>query len=173
MIALRSAASACDLFKPVCETSDGDFVVAWSRSGLNGVMAQRYDASGAEVGSAFRVNATQANMQNDASVTTLANGNFVVTWSSLAQDGSGFGVFGQIYTQAGATVGGEFRLNTTTSNSQNHASVTALSDGGFVAVWTNEFADARLFDVYARRFNELHAGEHREMQIVGWASEVR
>lgn len=26
---------------------------------------------------------------------------------------------------------------------------------------------------YARRFNELHAGEHREMQIVGWASEVR
>jgi methionine-rich copper-binding protein CopC len=139
--------------------NNGGFVVVWSSdtgnvTNLTDVLAQRYDASGAEVGSAFRVNATQANMQTDASVTTLANGNFVVTWSALGQDGSGFGVYGQIYTQAGATVGGEFRLNTTTSNSQNHASVTALSDGGFVAVWTNEFSDARLFDVYARRFND-------------------
>ena len=39
------------------------------------------------------------------SVTALNNGGFVVTWTSLDQDGDGYGIYAQMYDANGATQG--------------------------------------------------------------------
>ena len=61
-----------------------------------------------------------------------ADGDFVVTWSSHGQDGSGWGVYAQRYNAAGVTQGGEFRVNTTTANTQGSPTVAMDADGDFV-----------------------------------------
>ena len=83
--------------------SSGNFVVVWISNGQDGssygVFGQRYASSGAPSGLEFRVNTYTTNNQRRPSVTADPSGNFVVIWQSSGQDGSGFGVFGQRYSQ--------------------------------------------------------------------------
>lgn len=77
----------------------GNFTVTWTSdvqdgSG-NGVFGQRYDSAGGVIGTEFQVNAFTAGGQTGSSVTALASGIFIVTWSSFLQDGSSDGVFGR------------------------------------------------------------------------------
>jgi len=69
------------------------FVVTWTSSGQdgdrNGVYGQRYDADGTAQGTEFQINTYTAGDQVAPSVTTLADGGFVVAWQSLDQDGDG------------------------------------------------------------------------------------
>ena len=88
----------------VAVDADGDFVVAWQSYGQEGsdygVYAQRYDASGAAVGSEFRVNTITSNTQAAPSVAVDADGDFVVAWASSGQDGSSYGIYAQRYNVA-------------------------------------------------------------------------
>ena len=69
-------------------------------------------------GAEFRVNTTTADNQINPAVAMDAAGNFVVTWSSNLQDGSGYGIYAQRYNAAGVAQGAEFLVNTTTAGSQ-------------------------------------------------------
>jgi hypothetical protein len=83
--------------------SSGDFVVVWQSAGqdgsANGVFGQRYSAAGTPLGAEFRVNTYVVSDQVGPSVAADDSGDFVVVWSSLGQDGSNYGVFGQRYSQ--------------------------------------------------------------------------
>ncbi len=101
----------------------------------NALKESRFSAS-----NDIRVNTVTYNDQVTSVVTKLVGGGFVVSWmdgSLLGGDASGYGIKGQIYNADGTTVGGEFLINTATSGSQSQPALTALSDGGFVAVWTD------------------------------------
>ena len=115
-------------------------MVTWHSSDQDGdslgVFGQRYDATGASIGSEFQINTFTLGPQYYPSVAPLSNGGFVVTWQSYGQTGSGHKVFGQRYDASGASVGSEFQVNTHISNNQHEASVAALSDGGFVVTWS-------------------------------------
>ena len=52
----------------------------------------------------------------------LADGGFVVTWTSDGQDGSGYGIYGQRYAADGTAVGSEFRVNQITATESNFKS---------------------------------------------------
>jgi hypothetical protein len=54
---------------------------------------------GDPLGPEFRVNTFTTSNQIAPTVGADAAGNFVVVWSSLLQDGSNYGVFGQRYAQ--------------------------------------------------------------------------
>ena len=69
------------------------------------------------------------------SVASLADGGFVVTWTSYGQDSSSYGIYGQRYSTTGATVGDEFKINTYTTGTQWIPSVASLTGGGFVVTW--------------------------------------
>ena len=73
-------------------------------------------------------------------VAVLTNGNVVVLWASYneASSNSMQDVYGQIFTQAGAKVGGEFLVNQFTSYNQRTPAVAGLPNGGFVATWVSE-----------------------------------
>ena len=91
-------------------------------------------------GSEFLVNTAGIGSQYTPTITGLANGGFVVTWSTNdpAQDGSGWAVKAQIFSASGAKQGAEFLVNTATNNSQYHPAITALSNGGFVVTWRTD-----------------------------------
>ena len=101
------------------------------------IRGQMFDASGTAVGSEFLVNTTTTNNQLDPSVTGLAGGGFVVTWSDGSQtagDTSSGGIRGQIFDASGTAVGSEFLVNTTTTNGQAEPSVTGLA--GAAGSWS-------------------------------------
>ncbi len=137
----------------VAATSDGGFVATWrSWSGDQNawaVIAQRFGADGRKIGSETVVNTYVQDEQRDPAVAVLAQGQYVITWMSLGQDGSGWGVYGQLFDSAGVKQGAEFRVNTTVSESQYAPSVSSLANGGFVVSWrdnSDSHAKAQIFN---------------------------
>ena len=153
----------------VASDSAGNFVVAWV--GVNqdgsgyGVFAQRYASTGAPLGSEFRVNTYTTGSQTLPSVASDAAGNFVVTWMSNGQDGSGGGVFAQRYANAGIPLGGESRVNTHTALGQGGPSVASDSAGNFVVAWHSFFQDGDYAGVFAQRYASTGAPLGAEFRV--------
>lgn len=141
----------------VIALGDGGFLVAWEWSNMDGsdtgIYAQRYAANGAAVGGQINVNTSTAGNQSLPGAAALADGGFVVVWCSEPQDGSGFGIYAQRYNAGGAIAGGEFRVNTHTTDHQLTPVVTALADGGFVVSWESLEQDGDETGIYAQRFD--------------------
>jgi hypothetical protein len=81
----------------------GEFVVVWESAdqdgASSGIFGQRYLVAGNPLGPAFRVNTfTTATQRRPATAASFA-GHFTVMWEGDGQDGSGYGVFGQRFTQ--------------------------------------------------------------------------
>ncbi len=160
---------------------EGRFVVTWQSHSQDGdgfgIYAQVYDASGGPIGGEFRVNTYTEGEQNASQITALEDGGFVIVWVSYyGQDGSGAGVYAQVYDALGVAVGGEFRVNTHTATHQDRPQVTALESGGFVVTWDSGHEEG--LDIYAQlydasggrigdeyRVNTTTAGQQAEPQI--------
>lgn len=147
----------------------GDSVVVWQSFGQDGngygVYGQRYAANGTKKGAEFRVNTETSSTQSNPTVAMDAAGDFVVTWNSLFEDGSSMGIYAQRYTEAGATVGSEFRVNTTTTNSQDRPVIAMDTAGDFVITWQSFNQDALGFGVYAQRYAAGGAKIGTEFQV--------
>ena len=151
--------NSSQLYSSVTALEDGGFVVTWSsvQDGSDlGIYAQRYDSAGVAVGSEFRVNTFTTGDQRFSSIVALADGGFVVTWSSDGQDGSGYGIYAQRYDADGMAVGEETRLNESTAGEQIAETYLAgeptavLANGTLVSTWSGfgtEEVFVRLFDL--------------------------
>jgi hypothetical protein len=115
-------------------------------------------------GSEFKVNSTTSNDQLYSMVAMDSDGDFVVTWSSLGQDGSGWGVYGQRYSAAGVAQGGEFKVNSTTSNDQHYSTVAMDSDGDFVVTWSSYGQDGSGWGVYGQRYSAAGVAQGGRVQ---------
>lgn len=126
--------------------ANGGFVVTWNDGsqspddpdGNTTVRAQVYDPDGNAVGNEFLVPTETTGKQDGPAVAALANGRFVITWidnSGQAPDTDGSAIRAQVYNADGTPVGGEFVVNTTTTNTQVWPDIAALPGGGFVIVW--------------------------------------
>ncbi|MDA9009965.1 hypothetical protein N9J35_01635, partial [bacterium] len=118
-----------------------------------------------ETGVEFKINTHTSNNQQSPSVTSLANGGFVVTWMSNSQDGSNWGIYGQRYAADGAASGSEFLINTHTSNDQQYPSVTSLAYGGFVVTWMSNSQDGSSWGIYGQRYAADGAASGSEFLI--------
>jgi hypothetical protein len=161
--------------RAVAMDSHGNFVVTWYGDGSldssgYGIYAQRYNAAGVALGSEFLVNTYTTGFQAYPSVAMDADGDFVVTWSSQFQDGSGFGVYARRYNAAGAALSGEFQINTHTTNSQYHSTVAMDSDGDFVISWSSYEQDGSRDGVYARRYNNNGVAQGGAFQVNTYAT---
>jgi hypothetical protein len=81
-----------------------------------------------------------------------SSGNFVVAWTSDAQDGSLTGVFGQRYASSGGPLGSEFRVNTYTTNYQFSGPIAMDPAGNFVVAWMSNEQDGSLYGVFGQRY---------------------
>jgi VCBS repeat-containing protein len=133
----------------IATLNNGSLVAVWtadapSDADTNGtaVKARIIQPDGTQVTAEFLVNAETFGVQQNAVVTPLASGGFLVSWESndgQGSDTSSFAVKGRIFDATGTPVSGEFQVNTATAGFQNAPEITALNDGSFVAVWTSQF----------------------------------
>jgi hypothetical protein len=149
--------------------SDGDFVVVWASSqqdgAIYGVFAQRFSSTGAVLATEFQVNTYTTDTQRHPAVASGADGAFVVVWQSYTQDGgNNYGVFGRRFSNTGDPLAAEFQVTAFTFNDQRRPSVSAASDGGFVAVWESTAQDGDSVGVVARRFSS--AGDPLATELV-------
>lgn len=141
---------------------DGRFAATWTdvsqvaaANSLGDIRGQLFQADGTKDGPEFLVNTTTARGQIDPTITSLGNGNFVVTWTDDSQTGddeSGTSIRGQIFQSNGAKVGPEFVINTTTAGSQTDAAVSLLDEDRFVVTWTDNAASSNE-DIYGQIFS--------------------
>ena len=141
------------------------------------------------------VNTTTVDVQQDSHIVALLGGGFVVVWASNNQDGSAWGVYGQVYDPSGAKLGGEFQINETTASWQRYPDVSASDDGGFMVTWSSYGIEGSspYLGVAARKFDaagnamtgEFTVNTHQDLDqqqsriddtadgghIVGWISQ--
>ena len=164
---INTTATGSQLNPELAPTGKGGFVVVWQSTGVSpGIFGQRFDGSGAKVGSEFLVN-TSSGSPADPSVAADASGNFVVVWTS--QDGSYTGIFGQRFDASGAKIGGEFAVNTYTTQLQFQPSVAGDGDGNFLVVWTSganfNAQDGSGNGVFGQAFNNAGAKVGPELAV--------
>jgi hypothetical protein len=152
----------------VTKLTDGGWLVTWASNGQDGsnygIYQQRYNADGSRNGTEQRVNTYTSGNQLSPKVTGLADGGWLVTWESLNQDGSGYGIYQQRYNADGSLNGSEQQVNTYTTNSQAVPSLTALADGGWLVTWASDGQDGSSGGVYQQRYNangSLNGSEQR------------
>ena len=152
---VNTITAGSQLYPSVAALTDGGFVVTWmsADASASGVFGRLYDNTGAPVGIEFQVNTHTPSDQGYGAVAALADGGFLVTWSSRDQDSSDWGIFARRYDDTGAPDGGEFQVNTTWVGSQQYASVTGLSDGGFVITWNSWGQDGSGWGQYGQRYD--------------------
>jgi hypothetical protein len=147
----------------------GDFVVVWDSYGQDGsrssVFGQRFDNTGGNIGTEFRVNTYTMDHQAYPSVAVGGAGDFVVVWDSLGQTGRYSGVFGQRFDNTGGKIGTEFQINTYTTYKQIRPSVAVGAGGDFVVVWDSYRQDGSVFSVFGQRFDNTGSNVGTEFQI--------
>jgi hypothetical protein len=153
---VNASTASEQIYPRVAALADGGYVVTWGSGGDGsgrGVYSQRFDADGAPVGVETRVNTTTLGEQDAPAVTAFADGGYVVTWISLDQDGSSYGIYSQRFDASGAPIGVETQVNSTTLSNQVEPAVAALADGGYVVTWDSNGQDGSGTGIYSQRFD--------------------
>ena len=140
----------------VAAATSGNFVVVWNSLGQDGssygVFGQRFDASGAPLGTEFRVNTYTTSHQRHPSVASDPAGNFVVVWENYIGGYFGYDIAAQRFASSGVPLGSEFRINTYTTGFDLNAAVASDASGNFVVVWNNIGEDGSEYGVFGQRF---------------------
>ncbi|QQS12954.1 MAG: calcium-binding protein [Rhodospirillales bacterium] len=88
------------------------------------------------------------------SIAALSNGDFVVVhqdYSGAGAEAGTAGIRAQLFRSDGSAAGAGFAVNTTVAGAQGYPAVSALEDGGWVAVWRD--ATGRYDNAYGQIFN--------------------
>jgi hypothetical protein len=140
----------------VAPSANGGFMVTWSQ--LNPAnMANSWDvyarpfSSTVAGGTERRVNTFTLGDQFAPQISASGT-DFLIVWTSLGQDGSREGVYGQYLRQDGSPSGTEMLVNTTVINQQIHPCVAADSAGRFLVAWSSYTGGPNSFDLYAQRY---------------------
>ena len=153
----------------VAADGDGDFVVVWTSAHLGGayddIFGQRYDSAGTPVGGEFQINFGAVYELIEPSVASDEDGDFVVVWSSLFQDGNSYGVFGRRYASNGDAQGTVFQVNTTTASGQTEGVVAMQDDGDFVVVWRSNDQDGHEWGIFGQFFGSDGTPVGNEFQV--------
>jgi hypothetical protein len=148
----------------VAAGNDGGFMIAWDARDMTSPMANSLDiyarsftSAGAGSGSTVvRVNTHLYGDQYAPRISSLGT-DYLIVWTSLAQDVSRDGVYAQFLRGNGTEFGGEFRVNTTTISSQMQPAVAADGINQFLVVWTSYTGAPYAFDLYAQRYLNVAA----------------
>lgn len=136
-----------ELTPSVTGLAGGGFVTVWTLGAgvLADVYGQTFDASGAKTGAPFLLSTMSSFNQDDASVSQISGGRFVVAWSSASSlTFNDIQIKAQIFSADGTKIGGEFQVNTTSIDRYTgglqaslHPQVDDLPSGGFVVTWNS------------------------------------
>lgn len=155
--------------------SDSTFVLVWESNGSPGddsssdsIQSRLFAANGSPLGPQMQVNSYTTDGQTVPDVSIAADGSFVVVWNSFGSAGADTdgSIQGQRVGADGTPQGGEFQVNTYTTNLQDRPDVAHTPDGGFVVTWTSNGSDddTDYQSVHARRYDA--AGDPIDDQFI-------
>jgi hypothetical protein len=159
----------------VAELVNGNFIVTFA-SQYEGIrykgFAQIFNATGGKVGSEFQITNSSLSIDNFTfRILSLSNGNFVIVWQSgsaqgFAQDGSGWGIRGELFNVTGERIRMEFPVNTFTTLDQVRPAIAALPNDGFVVVWEGAGnQDGSGIGIFMQGFNKTGDKKGLEIQV--------
>jgi hypothetical protein len=111
------------------------------------------------------VNQYVTGSQERPAVAVDADGNFVVVWDSLGQDGDLHGVFARRFDGAGQALGPEFQVNSDTVDSQRAPAIAMRPSGEFVVVWQSFGQDGSFGGIFGQGFDASGASVGSEFQV--------
>jgi hypothetical protein len=122
------------------------------------------------LGGQLEVNTYTTGTQSLVAAAAHSAGGFVIVWQSVGSDGSDTGSYsiqGQRYGVNGAPAGGQFQVNTYTTNGQHQPAVAVDGTGGFIVVWTSFGAasDTDFASVQAQRYDASGAPVGGQFQV--------
>lgn len=162
-IPVTNFASGGSLVVDVAADDDGDFVVTWTSA--NEVNARRFNSAGVPQGSHFLVNTNTANSQGGPSVALDADGDFIITWYTY-QDESSVSIGAQRYNSAGVAQGGEFQVNTYTTDTQSWPEVAMDALGNSVIVWHSYGQEAPgTWGIFAQCYDSTGTAQGSEFHV--------
>jgi hypothetical protein len=177
--------TGAQLAPAVAADAGGNFVVVWTSEGGSGgtdtsfasIQGQRFDRDGTPLGDEFQVNTYTTGHQWQPAVASDGAGNFLVVWTSQGSSGtdqSNASVHAQRYAPDGTPLGGEFQVNTYTTDYQGTFTGATSEDGdGFTVVWQSRGAagtDTDLYSIQARRFAPDGTPLGAELQVNTWTT---
>jgi hypothetical protein len=159
-VAVNTTTSGDQITAAVAISEDGDFLVVWQGPGPEGVevFGRLFTETGSPLTPEFQINTSDLGDQEDPSVASSdERDEFFVAWTGFDADGRG--IFAQRISSAGALLGAEIGVNTTTLQDQTHPAVAAsgldldLEDENlFVVVWQGFDADGS--GIFFQRFED-------------------
>jgi hypothetical protein len=152
---VNDLAHRVNAFPAVAALAGGGFRVVWAQNGaarLDGldIVTRAFDALANPASGPSRVNSYLPGDQLTPRVASCPAGDLVV-WTSLNQDGSKEGVFGQ-WLAGGSPVGAEFRVNTSAAGSQYQPAVVATPGQRVLVAWAG-LRPGSAFDIFSQRFS--------------------
>jgi hypothetical protein len=94
----------------------------------------------------------------------ISNGGFVITWHGKGADDD-YAILAQQYDSSATKVGGEFRVNSATTNFQLNPHVKPFSNGGYVVAWNSSFQDGSLAGIYAQLYDNAGTKVGSEFKV--------
>ena len=121
----------------------GRAVAVWSGGQIDsdgsGLRARIVDRSGHLLGQPIAVNTYEPGDQLRVTVASNRKDRFVATWESYGQDGSGGGVYGQLFDDQGNKLGSEFQVSSNAFTWQGQPEVSMDRSGRFVVSFNSSY----------------------------------
>jgi hypothetical protein len=154
----------------VAVTADGqgNFIVVWE-SQFVFIKGQIYDDSGAAVGGEFRVDSNGYGSR--PAVAADSTGNFTVVWQAEEAGGvdtSRTSIEMQRFDSSGNPLGGQFQVNTYTTEWQEDATIAMDSQGNITIVWESDGSfgtDSDGYSLQAQYFDSSGTPVGGEFQV--------
>lgn len=144
----------------IAVASDGSYMVTWcancltnSNSGWDVYERSFTNATGGQVS---LVNSYTYGDQYNPQISAIGS-DYMIIFTSMGQDSSREGVYGQFIHEGDGPVGNEFLVNTTTVGQQMEPALAADGAVQFLAVWTSFTFGPNSFDLFAQRYANVGA----------------
>lgn len=127
-------------------TGDGNIVFKKTNADAEFHINSNYNRS-------LLVNESLSGYQINPSIDSLNCGGYVIVWESEDTDGSGYGVYGQVYAADGSKIGNNFKVNNNTTNQQSNPDVAhreIADSNNYIVVWSDDSASSGNSDIYAQ-----------------------
>jgi hypothetical protein len=151
----------------IATDASGDFVIVWTDSrppGSSNVFGQRFTASGVRRGAEFQVSDTLVDFQDNASVASDADGDFVVAWSARGYTAPRiveWTIAARRFDAAGQA-GGSFTVVPYSTVPKFGPAVASDAHGGWFVAWQRNGGPS---DIFAQRYDPSGLPRGGEFQV--------
>lgn len=136
----------------VAADAAGGFVIAFQvNEESSNIYVQRFAADATAVGLPFRPHEYTTGAQERPAVAMKSNGEFVVSWQSNGQEGTGYEIYARHYEFAGNPAAlAESRINDYTTSDQTRVRISSNGAQRFGFVWVSYGQDLSVEGIFGR-----------------------